>query len=157
LSERITIYLAGPPFTQAERIWNRELAGALESAIPGAEIILPQARAAKFIRAGKPSFKAIAGDCIESIQRADLIVAILDGADADSGTCWECGYAHALGKPIVGVRTDLRASEDDGLNAMLRENCSTLIALAATSEGVAQLSKKIATAVARLRRRSPRR
>ena len=84
-------------------------------------------------------------------------MAILDGADADSGTCWECGYAHGLGKPIVAVRTDLRASEDDGLNAMLRETCAALIAMPATIEDRAELAKKIAAPVARIRRRSRRR
>jgi nucleoside 2-deoxyribosyltransferase len=157
LSERVRIYLAGPLFTQAERIWNRELAGALEATIPGCEITLPQDRAAKFIHAGKANFTAIVADCIKSLRSADLIVAILDGADADSGTCWECGYAHGLGKPIVAVRTDLRASEDDGLNAMLRETCTALIAMPATIEDRAELAKRIAAAVARIRRRSPRR
>ena len=34
-------------------------------------------------------------------------MACMDGADPDSGTCWECGYAHGR-KPVVLYRTDIR-------------------------------------------------
>ena len=43
----------------------------------------------------------------------------MNGADSDSGTCFECGYAFAKGKKIIAVRTDFRAGESGGLNAML--------------------------------------
>ena len=33
-----------------------------------------------------------------AIRDADILVAIIDGADADSGTAWEMGYAAALKK-----------------------------------------------------------
>jgi nucleoside 2-deoxyribosyltransferase len=47
------------------------------------------------------------------IDEADALLAILDGADVDSGTAAEIGYAAARGKPIVGVRDDLRQSGDN--------------------------------------------
>jgi nucleoside 2-deoxyribosyltransferase len=46
----------------------------------------------------------------------------MDGADPDSGTCWECGYAYATKKPVVLFRSDLRGSgdaDDVPYNAML--------------------------------------
>ncbi len=58
----------------------------------------------------------------EGIDWADGVVAIMDGADPDSGTCWECGYAYGVGKPVVLFRSDLRASGDSSdmpYNAML--------------------------------------
>jgi nucleoside 2-deoxyribosyltransferase len=49
------------------------------------------------------------------IEAADAVIALLDGPDVDSGTAAEIGYAAALGRPIVGWRTDLRrAGENDG-------------------------------------------
>jgi nucleoside 2-deoxyribosyltransferase len=39
----------------------------------------------------------------------------------------EIGYAYALKKPIVGVRTDFRASEDRGVNLMVSHACSRLV------------------------------
>jgi nucleoside 2-deoxyribosyltransferase len=35
-------------------------------------------------------------------------MAMMDGPDPDSGTCWEVGYAYRSKKPIVQVRTDSR-------------------------------------------------
>ena len=50
-----------------------------------------------------------------AIDRADALVAVLDGADVDSGTAAEIGYAYARGKRIVGYRGDSRrAGENAG-------------------------------------------
>lgn len=52
----------------------------------------------------------------ELIRGADGMLAVLDGPDVDSGTASEIGFASALGKPIVGLRTDLRpAGDNDGV------------------------------------------
>jgi hypothetical protein len=65
---------------------------------------------------------------VDAIRRSAALVAILDGADADSGTCWECGFAYALGIPVIAVRTDIRQSGDDGaLNLMLTRSCRAAI------------------------------
>lgn len=46
------------------------------------------------------------------VDEADAVLAVLDGADVDSGVACEVGYAMARGKPIVGLRTDRRRSGD---------------------------------------------
>jgi nucleoside 2-deoxyribosyltransferase len=48
-----------------------------------------------------------------AIDRADAMVAVLDGTDVDSGTAAEIGYAFARGKLIVGYRGDFRLSADN--------------------------------------------
>jgi nucleoside 2-deoxyribosyltransferase len=48
-----------------------------------------------------------------AIARCDLVFGVLDGADVDSGTAAEIGYAFALGKPILGYRGDFRLSADN--------------------------------------------
>lgn len=48
-----------------------------------------------------------------AIDRAQAVVAVLDGADVDSGTAAEIGYAFARGKLIVGYRGDFRLSADN--------------------------------------------
>ena len=147
MPKSLQIYLAGPLFTLAERRLNVELAAELAKAMPRAEIILPQTRAAKFVTNGKMDFEDVVRDCIRSIDIADAIVAILDGSDSDSGTSWECGYAYARRKPIVGVRSDLRSSEDGGLNAMLQRTCDRVIEFPATRETVKPLAREIAAAL----------
>jgi nucleoside 2-deoxyribosyltransferase len=44
---------------------------------------------------------------------ADGLLAVLDGVDIDSGTASEIGFAAALGKPIIGYRSDFRLSADN--------------------------------------------
>jgi nucleoside 2-deoxyribosyltransferase len=49
----------------------------------------------------------------EMIRSAAGVLAILDGDDVDSGTAAEVGYAAALARPIVGLRTDMRTTGDN--------------------------------------------
>lgn len=49
----------------------------------------------------------------KTIRECDVIVAVLDGADVDSGTANEIGFAYALGKQIYGYRGDFRRAGDN--------------------------------------------
>jgi nucleoside 2-deoxyribosyltransferase len=49
----------------------------------------------------------------QAIDRVDIVLAILDGQDVDSGTAAEIGYAYARGKPILGYRGDFRIAADN--------------------------------------------
>jgi nucleoside 2-deoxyribosyltransferase len=49
----------------------------------------------------------------ELIARSLLVLASLDGPDVDSGTASEIGFAAALGRPVVGLRTDSRQAGDN--------------------------------------------
>jgi nucleoside 2-deoxyribosyltransferase len=55
----------------------------------------------------------IGGNNRAAIDRCDLVFAVLDGTDVDSGTAAEIGYAFAKGKPIIGYRGDFRLSADN--------------------------------------------
>ncbi len=46
----------------------------------------------------------------DAIRRCDRVLAIVDGADVDSGVACELGFGRALGKRCDGLRTDLRLS-----------------------------------------------
>jgi|SRR6516165_9305336 nucleoside 2-deoxyribosyltransferase len=114
------IYLAGPLFTLAEQGFNAEIARFLEG--QGFEVWLPQEHEPRSKMA-----KAIFDMDVEALDWADIVVACMDGPDPDSGTAWECGYAYAKGKPIVGYRTDFRISGDtEGApyNLMLSESAT---------------------------------
>ncbi|MGQ0794280.1 MAG: nucleoside 2-deoxyribosyltransferase [Deltaproteobacteria bacterium] len=139
------IYLAAPLFTQAERVWNRQFAARLGELKPELEIILPQDTEADF-RDGKTDFSVIFKRNVESIDGAEAVIAVLDGSDSDSGTSWECGYAFAKGKPVIGVRTDFRKSEDGNLNAMLAES-AILVFQPSFNESLDALAEAAAAAV----------
>jgi len=55
----------------------------------------------------------IGGNNRAAIDACDLVFAVLDGADVDSGTAAEIGYAFAKAKPIIGYRGDFRISADN--------------------------------------------
>src|SRR5579864_2546635 len=108
IAHRIRVYLAGPLFTQAEWQWNERLAQALRDR--SLEVTLPQLGAEPMLTGRKPFDAAsLFQTNVENIETADALVAVFDGADADSGTAWECGYAFKAGIPVIGVRTDIRA------------------------------------------------
>src|SRR5229473_658559 len=93
------VYLAGPLFTQAEWQWNERLAQALQNR--EFDVILPQRRAAPMLSGIEPfDPRLLFRENLASIERSGVVVAIFDGADADSGTSWECGYAFKLGRPV---------------------------------------------------------
>jgi nucleoside 2-deoxyribosyltransferase len=47
------------------------------------------------------------------IDACDMVFAVLDGTDVDSGTAAEIAYAFAKGRPILGYRGDFRLSADN--------------------------------------------
>lgn len=136
------IYFAGPLFSAAERDWNATLEAALRGA--GHEVFLPQEK-----EPGKDDAGIFAAD-VGGLDWADCVVAIVDGADPDSSTCWEVGYTYGK-KPIVLVRTDLRGdtwSDGSSYSVMLTESATIRVdAVAASADRVA---RQVLDALARL-------
>ena len=65
----------------------------------------------------------IGGKNERMIRSVDMLVAVLDGVDVDSGTAGEMGFAYGLGLPVHGLRTDFRMTGDNeaaGINLQLR-------------------------------------
>jgi nucleoside 2-deoxyribosyltransferase len=51
----------------------------------------------------------------QALKECNIIFAVLDGSDVDSGTANEIGYGYAIGKKIIGYRGDFRLSgENEG-------------------------------------------
>ncbi len=140
MAEKISIYLAGPLFCLADRHQNLLLAKELEEL--GYLVILPQKEAIKFFDGTKFDVMGICKDCRSQSMNCQVVVANIDGSDADSGTSTEVGMAHATAmiaksllaaasispgvqllpnKPVViCFRTDFRTSIENevGYNAM---------------------------------------
>ncbi len=57
--------------------------------------------------------KIIARNNMLGIDRSQIVVAVLDGTDVDSGTAAEIGYAAKSGIPVIGYRGDFRLSADN--------------------------------------------
>ena len=113
------VFLSAALFSTAERDYNRRLAADLRSA--GFQVFVPQEIDHQTTQ--DEVFQQI----VAAIGRSDLILAVIDGPDVDSGVSWEIGYAHAKGKPIVGLRTDFRncsESQTAKVNLMIQHALS---------------------------------
>jgi nucleoside 2-deoxyribosyltransferase len=85
---------------------------------------------------------------VGGIDWADGLVAIMDGPDPDSGTCWEVGYAYGTKKPVVLVRTAFRdlAGTAGTYNPMMAESATKRLDLpaASTTEVIAAILDALA-------------
>ena len=135
----VTIYLAGPLFSQAEREFNQKLQKMMSCL--GFSVFLPQEDAAdNSSERENRNHSTIFNNCFSGLQKSDLVVAVLEGVDVDSGTAWELGYAYAAGKPIIGIRTDFRIqTPDERVNLMIQE---TLNEFAGSVEELENILKK---------------
>jgi nucleoside 2-deoxyribosyltransferase len=127
----VTLYLAGPIFSDAETSWLRSLKSRLESQWENTvRVIWPfeitpkhsDDRASEVLRI-----------CSSGLDEADLLVALLDGTQVDDGTAWEIGYfyhANVGGERIIAIRTDTRcAGETSGLpvNTLIAASCGVIV------------------------------
>ncbi len=102
------IYIAGPLFNSHERWYLERVAETLEAA--GYRTFLPH-RDAGLVKSGSPEerYRIFHAD-IEALKACDFCVALLTGADHDSGTSAELGYLYALEKPCIGITDDKRSN-----------------------------------------------
>lgn len=121
-----TIYIASPlGFTDAGRIYSNTVllpavrATGFEPRDPWA--VSPEIERVFALDRDDPERAQLLGETnrlvgrlnADMIRSADAVLAILDGNDVDSGTAAEIGYAAALHRPIVGLRSDLRVTGDN--------------------------------------------
>lgn len=100
------IYVAGPLFNSHERWYLEQIAAALEGA--GYATYLPH-RDAGVIDLTRPGERErIFQTDLDALNACDGCVALLTGADHDSGTSLEIGYLFAQGKPCFGISDDVR-------------------------------------------------
>jgi len=123
------IFIAGPLFSQAEREFNLKVDEHLRK--HGFETFLPQRDVGKLdeliAKRGKRAYRTIYEQDLRGLERADVVAAILDGPDVDSGTAFEIGYACAKGKPVIGLKTDMRVfAKDEELNNMIMQGIRAL-------------------------------
>jgi nucleoside 2-deoxyribosyltransferase len=154
----MNLYLAGPLFTQAERAWNLRLAGLIAAA--GHSVFLPQV---EVLAIETLNAETIFWVDVDGVRSADAVVAVLDGADPDSGTSFECGLAFALGLPIVLVRSDFRAGGDAlpgqklaTVNLMLSQAATAVVAHTSPIGSLDDLARLVIEALEKLPSTLPR-
>ena len=128
---KIKAYFAAPLFNDRERLFNEFVAGKLSTNV---DVFLPQRDGSlivNMIEAGVSHavaehrvFEQDRKDMIAS----DLLIAILDGGHIDEGVAFEIGYMCALGRPCVGLQTDVRRALPFGNNPMIAQGLYEILA-----------------------------
>lgn len=124
------VYLAAPLFNDMERSFNQRLA---ELLAPLAEVFLPQRDGklvTELVACGMPETAArqlVYEADINAIRRSDCLVAILDGRTVDEGVAFEIGFARALDKLCIGLKTDDRQLLASGDNPMITAGCHEVV------------------------------
>lgn len=119
----LRLYLAGPLFSEAERQYNKYLSDFLENF--GFETFLPQRDGHKFSdllangTTKSVAMNKIFNHNIKELQKADVVIFVMDGRVPDDGACVEIGYAYAMGKECIGLKTDPRTLMSDLDNPMI--------------------------------------
>jgi nucleoside 2-deoxyribosyltransferase len=114
------LYLAAPLFSEHECDFNRKLRDNIVNL--GFHVFLPQ-EDSNNIKDITNRQEIIFGKNCAAIDNSDTIIAVIDGADVDSGTAWEIGYAYSKGKTILGLRTDFRTLGIEGrVNLMIERS-----------------------------------
>lgn len=127
------VYVAGPLFNTHERMYLEQITAALEQA--GFETFLPHRDAGIIgdlsdVRERQRIFR---GD-MQALEACDIVTALLTGADHDSGTCGELGFAYAKGKPCFGITDDVRR-----INNLIWGLCDEGKAIARDIDGLLRL------------------
>lgn len=123
-------YLAAPLFNKMERDFNARLE---ESLAPWIEVFLPQRDGglmANLLAEGwalRDAQRDVFQKDISAIANSDVVVAVLDGRVVDEGVAVELGYAFALGKLCIGLKTDERTLLASGDNPMVVCSCNIIV------------------------------
>lgn len=122
ISNRPSVYLAGPLFSPQERQWNELLR---ERLVGFSDVYLPQEDGSLFVdlvangmSVGEAKNSIFDAD-LRAIERCDILMLVMDGRVIDEGACFELGYAYSLGKVCIGLKTDVRSLLPIGDNPMI--------------------------------------
>ena len=112
----VKVYLASYSLSPAVRWWNHELRQAITDDNPYIEMLIPQEDldvepAGLTPRELQAAYEKVVDD-------ADAVVVVLDGIENEAWTGFECGYARARGKYLLGIATNVPNEARTHIEAM---------------------------------------
>jgi len=142
----VRAYLAAYNSSQAARVWNLGLRDMLTEDNPYMEVLIPQHDLDINVEDLSP--RELQACYEEELNKADIVIVILEGVEAEAWTGFECGYARARGKYIYGVTSEqaVRGPSQRRFEAM----CDELILFSECDDANmthAEISHQLATRV----------
>jgi nucleoside 2-deoxyribosyltransferase len=101
------IYIAGPLCTEENRKFLEEIDRLCKNL--GFKTFLPHRDAGLFRKLN--DIPKISKKDLEELKNCDILIGILDGICVGAGTAWEMGFFQALGKKVIGLKTDRKINE----------------------------------------------
>ena len=97
------VYLASYSLSPPVRWWNQDLRQAVTDDNPYIEVLIPQEDLA--VDPSDVSSRELQAAYEKGVDDSDAVLVLLDGIDHEAWTGFECGYARARGKFLLGITT----------------------------------------------------
>lgn len=144
------VYFAHPCFTDGQREFKELFLAGMSAALRGHMVLVDPFEHTPLVEGPDRDLKVLmAGEiksrCLMLLDECDVLIALAD--DADTGTAFEMGYAHAIGKPVILIsRGDCReanamligAAEAMIDNVLVREQIQKLVRVLQELDGTQQ-------------------
>lgn len=106
-------YLANGLFSMADRLFNNIIAEEIRKEIKGIDLYVPQENDAINNKSSYADSIAIAEADMNKLESSDILIAVIDGVEIDSGVAAEIGAFYMMNKPIFALYTDVRQEGRD--------------------------------------------
>ena len=106
-------YLANGLFSIGDRYVNERIAAELRKAVGGIELYVPQENDAINDKSAYADSLAIAAADLAHLEESDVLIAVLDGVEVDSGVAAEIGVFSTFNRPIIALFSDVRQQGRD--------------------------------------------
>jgi phosphoribosylformimino-5-aminoimidazole carboxamide ribotide isomerase len=116
LRHPVKVYLAAYNVSPAARWWNLDLRQAITDDSPFVEVFIPQ----EDLEADPDSLspRELQAAYESMVDDVDVVAVVLDGIASEAWTGFECGYARARGKYLLGIATGAENSNRSRFEAM---------------------------------------
>jgi phosphoribosylformimino-5-aminoimidazole carboxamide ribotide isomerase len=149
IHQPLKVYLASYHLSLPARWWNVDLRQVIADDNPYVDIVIPQEDLE--IDQDRMSPREVQAAYEEVVEEADTVIVLLDGIEDEAWTAFECGFARARGKYLLGIasaaenasRSRFEAMCDEVVRFDPEEDRSTILATLAKSVNTCLLAEGI--------------
>ena len=107
------VYLANGLFSIGDRYVNELIATKVREAVEDIDLYVPQENDAINDKSAYADSLAIAEADLANLQASDVLIAVIDGVEIDSGVAAEIGVFSTYNRPIIALFSDVRQQGRD--------------------------------------------
>lgn len=123
----VRVYLSGYSSSPSARWWNNELRQAITDDNAYVEVSIPQEDLQAHTARSHADPKALQQQYLDELERADVVVAVLDEIENEIWSGFECGFAKASGKPVIGLKVMVPENDATHGSSSLAHICDDVI------------------------------